>query len=132
MDVRKRRLDRAPGRSGRPQARPLVARLPRQEDDEFRAMVRERSTTVNTLIQALARAELNKYREVYSRRSQESIPDAASPFAGHGLQRDREKAQGDSLLPPSLSATRFRDADTAKRREEAGPAVGRDSPADLR
>jgi hypothetical protein len=95
-------------------------------------MARDRDMSIHAALKALAIDGLNKYLQEKSRSSPENIPGPDFLVTGHGLQRDREKAQRDSLLPPSLSATRFREADVAKRREEAGQAAGRDSPADLR
>ena len=119
IDVRKRRLDRAPGRSGRPQPNPLVMCLPRDEDAAFRAMVRRRGTTINALLKELARAELEKYAAINSRLN----PADAMMAAGVSLRKEPVERGADGL-----PLARLRERDVDARRAQRGPPPGRDLP----
>jgi hypothetical protein len=129
LDERKRRLDRAPGRSGRPLPNPFAFALTREDGAAFRAMVYERNTTINALCKQLALDELNRFSQIKSRFDAENTPDVVVALAGHGLQRERK-----STTPPTLppSPTPMREKDAPNRREAAKPSAGRDNPAHLR
>jgi hypothetical protein len=123
IDVRKRRLDRAPGRSGRPQPNPLVMCLPRDQDAAFRAMVRRRGTTINALLKELARAELEKYSAINSR------PNPADAVMAAGLSLRKEPVERGA---DGLPLARLREGDADQRRRNRPPPMGHDRPDNLR
>jgi hypothetical protein len=122
IDVRKRRLDRAPGRSGRPQPNPLVMCLPRDEDAAFRAMVRRRGTTINALLKELARAELEKYSAINSRPNPADAMMAAGPLRKEPVERGAD----------GFPLPRLRERDVDARKAARGLPPGRDLPSNAR
>jgi hypothetical protein len=128
LDERKRRLDRAPGRSGRPLPNPFAFALTREDGAAFRAMVYERNTTINALCKQLALDELNRFSQIKSRFDAENTPDVVVALAGHGLQRERTNTA--ISTPPS--PPRLREVDAPHRQQASQHHIGRDYPADLR
>lgn len=124
MHALKRRLGRAPGRSGKP-LRPMTTRLPEDEDRKLRAIVKARGITVFRFLQEAARAAMAGIEIEPPEHSRENY-DA---LAGAGLispRRDPPTSPAGAPLP------RLRERDAGERRLAAGPPAGRDRPTTLR
>lgn len=119
-DIRKKR-DRAPGRSGRPQSGILATRLTREETAIVRAICRQRDIAVMRWLAEAARAYLATINPSdYSRENITPPPDhlpgaGASPRIDH--ERRRERAE--------IDARRSVNGD-------APDAIGHDHPANIR
>jgi hypothetical protein len=121
IDPRRKR-DRIPGRSGRPQ-RIVSTHLPTDDDRKLRALARHRQTSVFAILREAALAYLAGVNfDDYSR-------DTRTLDAFGGLSPRREPTtRGDDGLP----LPRLRERDAAERRKADGPPTGRDLPSNIR
>lgn len=128
-DIRRRR-ERAPGRSGRPQ-RPLLTHLPADADRRFRALVRQRGSSVFRVLREIVLDYLSRIsgEDIANEENTNSrqTPGPPSVMAVAGL---RQRLDQDTRI--AANTARHGGASAQARPQALGAATGRDQPDAIR